>query len=93
MLNLSNHKKETYDDYKYDKELTDLLQLYMQNNKNFYDFRNNFLDKLKTNKHLTTTELTTLTGLAGAVKDKDLQLLLYKTLIEELVLIVTSLKE
>ena len=89
---LSN-KNKSYNDYKQNTELTDLLENYLSNNKHFYDFRDNFLTKLKTNKHLTNTELITLTGLAGAVKDKDLQLLLYKTLVEELVLIVTSIKE
>ena len=89
---ITKHKSD-YNDYKYTDEMMELMENYINSNKQFYDFRDEFLHKLKTNKHLTNTELITLTGLAGAVKDKDLQLLLYKTLIEELVLITTSIKE
>lgn len=81
-----------YEDYKHNNELIDLIEAYNTNNQNFYDFRENFITKLGKKKHLTHTEIVTLTGLASTVKDKDLQELLYKTIIEELVLIVTSME-
>lgn len=90
---INNNTLKDYTDYKDKNEMLELMENYINSNKQFYDFRDEFLHKLKSNKHLTNTELITLTGLAGAVKDKDLQLLLYKTLIEELVLIITSMKE
>lgn len=74
------------------REYRELLDTYNNCNKNYYDFRRPFQDKLKEGKHLTSTEIITLVGIAPTIKDQNLQKQLYQTIIEELVLIVTSEK-
>ena len=73
-----------------DQEYIDLMEAYNSCNKQYYDFRIPFHEKLKNGKHLTNTEIITLAGLASKINNPQLQQQLYRTLIEELVLIVTS---
>lgn len=73
-----------------DQEYIELMEAYNSCNKQYYDFRIPFQEKLKNGKHLTNTEIITLAGLASEINNPQLQQQLYQTLIEELVLITTS---